>query len=73
MFGDRRAENVVDGYTAVYVVLASGDLVLVYNLGIQSRSDKASQKSLLDAGHKQEYRRLGTRLEAALGIPELPF
>ena len=72
-FSGGRAENIVDGYTATYVVVASGDLVLVYSLGIQSRPDKASQQSRLNAGHKEEYRQLVRRLEAALQIPKLPF
>jgi hypothetical protein len=72
-FDDGKAENIVAGYTAAYVALASGDLVLVYFLGIQSRPDTASQQSRLNAGHKEEYRQLVTRLEAVLGIPKLPF
>jgi len=72
-FDDGKAENIVEGYTAAYVALASGDLVLVYYLGIQSRPDTASQQSRLNAGHKEEYRQLGSRLEAALEIPNLPF
>src|SRR5258708_40115765 len=70
---DGKAENMVDGYTAAYVALASGDLVLVYYIGIQSRPDTASQQSRLNAGHKEEYRQLGSRLQAALEIPHLPF
>ena len=72
-FDGGKAANIVDGYTAAYVALASGDLVLVYFLGIQSRPDTASQQSRLNAGHKEEYRQLVTRLEALLGIPKLPF
>ena len=72
-FGGGKAENIVDGYTATYVTVASGDLLLVYSLGIQSRPDRASQQSRLNAGHKEEYRQLVRRLEAALQIPKLPF
>ena len=72
-FDDGKAKNIVDGYTAAYVALASGDLVLVYYLGIQSRPDTASQQSRLNTGHKEEYRQLVSRLEAALEIPKLPF
>lgn len=72
-FGGGKAENIVDGYTAAYVALASGDLVLVYNLGVQSRPDTASQQSRLNAGHKEEYRQLVSRIEATLAIPKLPF
>jgi hypothetical protein len=72
-FSDGRAENIVDGYTAAYVVVRSGDLVLVYNLGVQSRPDTASQQSRLNEGQKAEYRQLVKRIEAVLNIPKLPF
>jgi len=72
-FSGGRAENIVDGYTAAYVVLRSDDLVLVYNLGVQSRPDTASQQSRLNEGQKQEYRQLVRRIEAVLNIPKLPF
>jgi hypothetical protein len=72
-FSGGRAENIVDGYTAAYVVVRSGDLVLVYNLGMQSRPDTASQQSRLNEGHKAEYRQLVRRIEAVLNIPKLPF
>ena len=72
-FSGGRAENIVDGYTAAYVVVRSGDLVLVYNLGIQSRPDTASQQSRLNEGQKEEYRQLVRRIEAVLNIPKLPF
>ena len=71
-FDGGKAENVVNGYTATYVAVASGDLVLVYSLGIQSRPDEASQQSRLNAGHKEDYRQLVRRLEAALMVPHLP-
>jgi hypothetical protein len=72
-FSGGRAENIVDGYTAAYVVVRSGDLVLVYNLGVQSRPDTASQQSRLNEGQKEEYRQLVRRIEAMLNIPKLPF
>jgi hypothetical protein len=72
-FSGGRAENIVDGYTAAYVVVRSGDLVLVYNLGMQSRPDTASQQSRLNEGHKAEYRQLVRRIQAVLNIPKLPF
>ncbi len=72
-FSGGRAENIVDGYTAAYVVVRSGDLVLVYNLGVQSRPDTASQQSRLNEGHKAEYRQLVRRIQAVLNIPKLPF
>jgi hypothetical protein len=73
IFDGGKAENIVDGYTATYVVVPSGNLVLVYSLGIQSRPDKASQQSRLNEGHKEEYRQLVRSLEAALHIAQLPF
>ncbi len=72
-FAGGKAENVVDGYTAVYVVMASGDLVLVYDLGIQSRPDATSLQSRLDAGQKEEYRELVSLIEKSLQIEKLPF
>jgi hypothetical protein len=72
-FSGGRAENIVDGYTAAYVVVSSGDLVLVYSLGVQSRPDTASQQSRLNEGQKEEYRQLVKRFEAVLNIPKLPF
>jgi hypothetical protein len=72
-FSGGRAENIVDGYTAAYVAVRSGDLVLVYYLGIQSRPDTASQQSRLNEGHKEEYRQLVKRVETVLNIPKLPF
>jgi hypothetical protein len=72
-FSGGRAVNIVDGYTAAYVVVRSGNLVLVYNLGVQSRPDTASQQSRLNEGQKQEYRQLVRRIEAVLNIPKLPF
>lgn len=72
-FADSKAENVVGGYTAVYVVMASGDLVLVYDLGIQSRSDATNLQSRLDEGQKEEYRELVSLIVESLHIGNLPF
>jgi len=72
-FSGDRAKNIVDGYTAVYVVAASGDMVLVYNLGIQSSADAPSQQGLLNRGHKEEYAQLKSRIAAVLGLASLPF
>ena len=72
-FTDDRAKNIVDGYTALYVVVAADKLVLVYNFGIQSKAGAASQQGRLNAGHKEEYRQLVSRIEAALGTGKLPF
>jgi hypothetical protein len=71
-FDDDRQKNIVDGYTAVYVVTAAPDLVLIYNLGIQSKAGAPSQQSRLNEGQKEEYRQLVSRIEAELGIPKLP-
>lgn len=72
-FQDDRAENIVDGYTGIYLVTRSGDLVLVYDLGIQSKSSPPSHQKLLDSGQKEEYRQLVSRIEAELKIAKLPF
>ncbi len=72
-FSDARAENIVDGYTAAYVVTAAGGEVLVYDLGIQSKAGAPSYESRLDEGQKEEYRQLVSRIEASLGITRLPF
>ena len=72
-FAGDKAKNVVDGYTAVYVVMPSDDFVLVYNLGIQSRPDATSMQSRLDEGQKEEYRQLASLIETSLDIPKLPF
>lgn len=72
-FSGGKAQNIVDGYTAAYVVVPSGGLVLVYNLGIQSRPDTASEQSRLNEGQKAEYRELVRRLEASIGTPKLPY
>jgi hypothetical protein len=71
-FTSGQAKNIVDGYTAVYLVKRSGNLILVYNLGIQYKTSSPSQTSRLNAGQKQEYQQLVSRLKADLGIPALP-
>jgi len=72
-FSGDKAQNIVDGYTAAYVVMSSGDLVLVYNLGIQSRPDSTSLQSRLDEGQKEEYRQLVSLIETSLDVQKLPF
>jgi len=72
IFEDGRSENIVDGYTALYVVIPSSDLILVYNLGIQSKADAPSQQGRLNEGQKVEYRQLVSRIEAEFGIAKLP-
>jgi hypothetical protein len=71
-FRGGQAKNIVDGYTAVYLVKRSGNLILVYNLGIQYKTGSPSQTSRLNAGQKQEYQQLVSRLKADLGIAALP-
>jgi hypothetical protein len=73
LFADERATNIVDGYTALYVVMKAGDLVLVYSLGVQSKAAAATQQSMLNDGHKDEYRQLVHYLETKLGTGKLPF
>ena len=70
-FTDDRAVNIVDGYTALYVVVPSGGMVLVYNLGIQDKAAAPSHTGRLNDGHKEEYRQLVTRLKADLGAAVL--
>lgn len=72
-FTDARAENLVDGYTAAYVVTKAGNMVLVYNLGIQSSATAARQQAMLNRGQKQEYAQLERRIADALGLRQLPF
>jgi hypothetical protein len=71
-FQDGKAENIVDGYTALYIVTATPDLVLVYSLGVQSKASAPSQQTRLNEGQKAEYRQLVSRIEAELGIGKLP-
>jgi hypothetical protein len=72
-FTDDRAKNIVDGYTALYVAIAADNLVLVYDLGVQSKAEAPSQQGRLNDGQKAEYRQLVARIEAALGLGKLPF
>lgn len=67
-FSGARAENIVDGYTAAYVITASPELVLVYNVGVQSKGGAPSQQGRLNEGQKAEYRQLVSRIEAELGV-----
>jgi len=73
MFEDERATNIVDGYTALYLVMRADNLVLVYSLGVQSKAGEATQQSMLNQGHKDEYRQLVRYIEAKLGTGKLPF
>lgn len=73
MFHGGRAENVVDGYTAAYLVLATADTSLVYNLGIQSRAGALSMQSRLNREQQKESRELAQALKTALGISHLAW
>lgn len=72
-FSGGRAENVVEGYTAAYIVLPLPDLTLIYNLGIQSRRDEPVLEKRLNREHQKEYRELTEALKAALRLPSLPW
>jgi hypothetical protein len=71
-FTDDRAENVVDGFSAIYVVLVSGNQLLVYDIGFQSKTGNTSQQGSLNAGLKEEHRQLVSLLDTALQIAKLP-
>jgi hypothetical protein len=47
--------------------------VLVYNIGIQSKTGSTSMQSTLDAGLKEQYRQFVSVLGADLGIGKLPY
>ncbi len=64
-FKDGRAENIVDGYTSVYLVEQSGADVLVYSLGFQTKASPALQQARLNAGHKAEFKMLASRFAGA--------
>lgn len=65
VFKDGRAENIVDGYTSVYLVEQSGVDVLVYSLGFQSKAGPALQQARLNTGHKAEFKMLASRFSGA--------
>lgn len=60
-FKDGRAENIVDGYTSVYLVEQSGTQILIYSLGFQTKAGSAVQQARLNAGHKAEFKMLASR------------
>ena len=72
VFSSGQAQNIVDGYTAIYLIKRAGDLILVYNLGIQHEPDSPSHTDQLNAGQKKEYRQLVSHLQIDLGIAALP-
>jgi hypothetical protein len=72
-FTDARAENVVDGFSAIYVVLLSGNQILVYNPGVQSMTGSVRLQGRLSAGLKTAYGQLASLLSTELGIGTLPY
>jgi hypothetical protein len=70
---DARAENLVDGFSAIYLVLVSGDQILVYNLGVQSKNGTTSLKGRINTGLKEAYGQLVSLLRTELGIAKLPY
>jgi len=65
-FSGKQAENVVDGYTAVYLFKQAGSFILIYNLGIQSQLAPTSQPGQGSAGQKTA----GGQSEATLGFAD---
>jgi hypothetical protein len=72
-FTDARAENVADGFSAIYVLVVSGDQILIYNPTVQSKSGTVSMQDSLNAGLKEQYGRLVSRLGTELGIGKLAY
>jgi hypothetical protein len=72
-FIDARAENVADGFSAIYVLVVSGDQILVYNPAVQSKSGTVSMQDSLNAGLKEQYGRLVSRFGAELGLGKLAY
>ncbi len=72
-FRDARGQNIVEGYTAVYFILALPDMTLIYNLGIQSRREALRMQDTLDREHRRESRALAQTLKAALRLDRLPW
>ena len=71
-FTDDRAVNVVDGFSAIFVVLVSGDQILVYDTGIQYKAGSTSMQGTLNAGLKEQYRQFVSLLGTELRIAKLP-
>jgi hypothetical protein len=72
IFTDDRAENVVDGFSAIYVVLVSDDQLLVYDTGVQYKTGDTSHQGSLNDGLKEEYRQFVSLLNTDLRIAKLP-
>ena len=71
-FNDDRGKNAVDGYTALYVVIASGGTVLVYNVGAESVNGSLSVQGKLTDALKEQHALLVSRISAELKIDKLP-
>jgi len=71
-FWGAHARNVADGLTAVFVVLVSGDQILVYNVGVQSRTGNTNHQDSLDAGFKTIHAQFVGLLGADLDV-KLPY
>jgi hypothetical protein len=72
-FTDARAENVLDGTSAIYVLLVAGDQIMIYSPAVQSKSGSLSMQDMLNSGLKEQYGRLVSRLSTELGIGKLPY
>lgn len=66
-FSDDRAKNTATGSTSLYVIIRSGESVLIYNLGFQTTNGAPSMQSRLNDGHKLEYRQLVQRFAQETG------
>jgi hypothetical protein len=71
-FTDDRAVNVVDGFSAIFVVLISGDQILIYDTGVQYKAGNTSMQGTLNAGLKEQYRQFVSLLGTELRIAKLP-
>ena len=72
-FTDARSSNVADGYSAIYIVVAAGDQILVYNPSFQAKEGGTSLQGMLDEGIKKVYGQLVGLLGTNLGIGKLPY
>ncbi len=72
-FDDDRGKNAVDGYTALYVVMASGGTVLVYNVGAESVNGSLSVQGKLSDALREQHAQLASRISAELKIDKLPY
>lgn len=68
---DSRTSNIVEGYTGFYLVKRAGNVIMIYNSGVQHGSDAPRLQGRLNEGHKVEYRQLVERLRSTLGVSPL--